>query len=184
MCTFHDWEADVPFSGRLDGLFCAPSMRGHGPREQPVNSSCRRPGRVRPANRPQIDSARRSFLLALPQLVKREIDYWSRVKRQDLRNDQPTHDSDPKRLAQFTPDAHSDGERQRAEHRGHRCHHDRTEANETRLVDRFFGTQSFVSLSVEREIDHHDRVLFHDADKQDNSDDRDEIQLIAGYQHG
>ena len=71
-----------------------------------------------------------------------------------------------------------------AKHRGHRCHHDRPEPNETRLINRFFGTESFVTFCVEREIDHHDRVLFHDADKQDNSDDRDEIQLIAGYQHG
>src|SRR6476661_10102881 len=144
---------------------------------------CWRSGKRRPPDRPQTHSTRNWFPFSLPQLVKREIDYWSRVKGQDLRNDQTSHDSDAERLAQFAADTHSDGERQGTEHRGHRCHHDRPEPNETRLVDRFFGTESFVSLSVEREIDHHDRVLFHDADEQDNSDDRDEIQLIAGCQH-
>src|SRR4029079_7957930 len=101
-----------------------------------------------------------------------------------LRNNQATNNGNAERFAQFAANSHYDGERQRAEHRGHRCHHDRPEPNETGLVNRFFGTESFVSLSVEREIDHHDRVLFHDADEQDNSDDRDEIQLIASYQHG
>jgi len=56
-------------------------------------------------------------------------------------------------FAEFAADAHADGERQRAEHRGHRCHHDRLEPNETRLVNRFFGTKSFVTFRVEREID-------------------------------
>jgi hypothetical protein len=125
-----------------------------------------------------------SLFPSLPELIKGQIDDRRSIKSEHLRDNQAANDSDAKRLPQFAANAHADGERQRTKHRGHRGHHDWTKPDQARLVDRFFGTESFVSLGVEREIDHHDGVLFHDADKQDNSDDRDEIQLIAGYQHG
>src|SRR5262249_40143210 len=90
---------------------------------------CRRPEERWPSDRPQIGSIRRAFLFALPQLVKREIDDRGRVKRQDLRNDETSDDSNTERLAQFAPDAHSDSERQRTEHRSKGCHHDGAETH-------------------------------------------------------
>src|SRR4029077_32027 len=139
--------------------------------------------KLRPAEWMKIDNIPPALLSTLPELIESQVNYRCGVKRKYLRNNQATNDGNAERFAEFAADAHPDGERQRAEHRGHRCHHDRTEPNETRLINRFFRTESFVSLSVEREIDHHDRVLFHDADEQNNSDDRDEIQLVAGHQH-
>jgi len=34
-------------------------------------------------------------------------------------------------------------------------------------------------LSFQREVDHHNAVLFHDTDQQDNADDRDHVQILA-----
>jgi len=39
-----------------------------------------------------------------------------------------------------------------------------------------------MALSVEGKIDHHDRVLFHDADQQDNADERNDAQFRAADQ--
>jgi hypothetical protein len=86
-------------------------------------------------------------------LIESEIYDRRCVKSKDLRNDQAANDGDAERLAQLAADSHADGQRQFAEHRGHRCHHDRPEADEAGLVNRFFGTESFVTLRVECEID-------------------------------
>jgi len=36
-----------------------------------------------------------------------------------------------------------------------------------------------MALGLEREIDHHDRILFHDADEKNDSDDRHDGQFVA-----
>ena len=41
------------------------------------------------------------------------------------------------------------------------------------------GGHTLVALSIKGEVDHHDRVLLHDADQQDDADDRDHAQVIA-----
>ena len=67
--------------------------------------------------------------------------------------------------------------------RGECRHHNGPKAHQAGLIDRFFGTESFVALGVEREIHHHDRVLFHDADEQDDADRRDDRKLVAAHKH-
>src|SRR6266496_4872963 len=94
-----------------------------------------------------------SLFATLPELIEGQIDDRRGIKSEHLRNNQAADDSNAERLSQFAANAHADGERQCAEERGHRCHHDGTKANETRLVNRFFGTESFVAFRVEREID-------------------------------
>jgi hypothetical protein len=37
---------------------------------------------------------------------------------------------------------------------------------------------SFLALRFERKVDHHDAVLFHDADQQDDSNQRNDVQLL------
>ena len=101
----------------------------------------------------KIDNIAPALLSTLPELIESQANYRCGVKRKHLRNNQAANDGNAERFAEFAADAHADGERQRAEHRGHRCHHDRLEPNETRLVNRFFGTKSFVTFRVEREID-------------------------------
>ena len=83
-------------------------------------------------------------------------------------------------MAQLGADAAAEHQRQRAEQRGHRRHHDRPEAQQARLVDRVARRLAFLALGVEREVDHHDRVLLDDADQQDDADDRDDAEVVAG----
>ena len=42
-----------------------------------------------------------------------------------------------------------------------------------------FGAEVAAALGLEGEVDHHDRVLLHDADQQDDADQRDHAQLGA-----
>src|SRR5260370_41997889 len=59
----------------------------------------------------------------------------------------------PSGFAEFAADSHADGERRCRGHRSYRRHHDRAEADEVGLINGFFRSESFVSLSVEREIE-------------------------------
>jgi len=74
-------------------------------------------------------------LSALPDLVEPEINYRRTVQSEDSGNDKPSDDGDAKRLPQFTANAHSDCERQRAKHRRNCRHHDRTKANKACLIN-------------------------------------------------
>ena len=66
-----------------------------------------------------------------------------------------------------------------AKQRRHRRHHDRAEPQQRRLVDGLFGRLSVLALRLEREVDHHDRVLLHDADEQHDADERDDAEVVA-----
>ncbi len=76
------------------------------------------------------------------------------------------------------------GQRQRAEQGRSRRHHDRPEPQQTRLVNRFFRTHPFIALRVEGEVDHHDCVLLHDADEEDDSNQRDEGKISPAKDQG
>ena len=68
-------------------------------------------------------------------------------------------------------------DRQRADQRRHRRHHDRPEADQTGLVDRLARRLAVLALRFDREVDHHDAVLLHQADQHDDADERVEAQL-------
>ena len=55
-------------------------------------------------------------------------------------------------------------------------HHDRPKTQQARLLDRLVRVES-LPLRLEREIDHHDRVLLHDADQQQHADRGDDREL-------
>src|SRR3546814_6593749 len=65
-------------------------------------------------------------------------------------------------------------QRHGGEHRRERRHQDRPEAQQRGLMDCGAWRQAFVTLRIEREVDHHDRVLLDDADQQNDADDRSE----------
>src|SRR5215469_10909862 len=88
-----------------------------------------------------------------------EVDYWCRVKGQHLANDQPADDRNAERPTQFGTLAKADRERQRAEHRRHRRHHDWPEPFEAGLIDRLARAPTFAAFGIEREVDHHNRVF-------------------------
>ena len=89
----------------------------------------------------------------------------------------------PRGFAQFRPRAPAERHRHAAQQRAHCGHHDRPEAQQAGLIDRIARIHSFVPLGGQREIDHHDRILLHDADQQDNSDHGDDVQLGSKQHH-
>src|SRR5580698_4883536 len=98
------------------------------------------------------------------QPIEREVDYGRGVERQKLAEDQSADNGNTKRTPQFRAGAGSEGQRDATAHGRQGGHHDGPEAQQTRLVDRLEWLLAFTAFSVEREIDHHDRVLLHDAD--------------------
>src|SRR3989442_1287598 len=70
----------------------------------------------------------------------------------------------PGRPAQLGPGPAAHRQRHGAEQRGHGCHHDRAEAQEAGLIYGVGRFHALLALGVQSEIDHHDGVLFHDAD--------------------
>ena len=67
--------------------------------------------------------------------------------------------------------------RKRAEQRRHGGHQDRPEAQQAGFVDRVARALVFLALGGECEIDHHDGVLLHDADQQNDADHGDDAQI-------
>ena len=65
---------------------------------------------------------------------------------------------------------------------GHGGHHDGPEAQQAGLIDGFDRRKSLVALGLESKVDHHDGVLFHDADQQDDADERDDAEVGSGEQ--
>src|SRR5262245_2306917 len=86
----------------------------------------------------QVTAAALAPAVAEPQAeaVEVEVDHRGRVEREQLAENQPAHDRDAKRTAQFTAVAETDGERQGAEQRRTGGHHDGTEAQQAGFVDR------------------------------------------------
>ena len=41
-----------------------------------------------------------------------------------------------------------------------------------------------MAFGLQREVDHHDRVLLYDTDQKDDADDRDDIEIVAGQHEG
>ena len=83
---------------------------------------------------------------------------------------------EPQRAAKLRADAGSKHQGQRAEDRRDRGHENWTQAQETSLIDRFPRRQPLFALRIEREVDHHDRVLLDDADQEDDADDADDVE--------
>ena len=110
---------------------------------------------------------------------KHQVDDRRRVEREELRDQQAAYDGDAERAAQFRPGADAHGQRQRAQQRRHGGHHDRPKAQQACLIDRFFRRQSLEALRRKREVDHHDAVLLHDADQQDDADERNQVEILV-----
>src|ERR1700730_2795295 len=106
-----------------------------------------------------------------------QVDDRRRVERPHSREDEAADDGDAERAPELRARARPEGQGQAAQKRRHRRHHDGTEAQETGLVDRISRCLALFALRLQREVDHHDRVLLHDADQQDDADQRDDVQV-------
>ena len=117
---------------------------------------------------------------ALAESLEEEIDDRRRIEGQHLAEGETADNRQPQWTAKLRADAGSQHQRQRAEDRRDRRHQDRPEAQETGLIDRFARRQSLLALRVEREVDHHDRVLLDDADQEHDANDADDVEPGAG----
>ena len=102
------------------------------------------------------------------------------VEREQLAENQATHDGDAQGTPQLGARAGTQRQRQTAQQRGHRRHHDGTEAQQAGLKNCFLRRLVFFALGFESEVDHHDGVLFHDADQQNDSDQSHHSEIVAG----
>ena len=112
--------------------------------------------------------------------VERQVDHRRREQGQHLAHQQAADDADAERMAQLRSRAGAEHQRQGAEDRRHGGHQDRPEAQQAGLVDGLARRHALVALGVDREVDHQDRVLLHDADQQDDADQRDDRQVVPG----
>ena len=71
------------------------------------------------------------------------------------------------------------GQRDAAQQRGHRGHHDGTEAQQAGFVDGFRRVLAVLALGFQCEVDHHDAVFLHDADEQDDADDGHHAEILT-----
>ncbi len=118
--------------------------------------------------------------LARPEHLRHVgVDDGREVEREHLREDESADHREPERPARFAAGAEPGRDRQRAEQRRHRRHHDRAEPDEAAFVDRFGRRHAELALGVEREVDLHDRVLLDDPDQHDQADKGIDIQLVA-----
>ena len=86
-------------------------------------------------------------------------------------------------MSKLTTIADADGKGQGPEHGCHGRHHDRPEAKQASLVDSIQRAQPALAFCVEREVDHHDRVLLHNADQQDHANKRHDTEFgVERYQ--
>src|SRR5208337_337523 len=101
------------------------------------------------------------------------------VEGYDLRKEETAYD----RQAQASPRVGARAKTNRdgqGSHQGrHGGHHDGTEADERALIDGFLRTLSFLPLRFQSEVNHHDGILFYDADEHDDPHERVKIQLLV-----
>ncbi len=93
--------------------------------------------------------------------------------------EQAADDGDSKRAAQLGPGTPSQRERQTAQHRGHGGHGDGPKTKHTRLEDCVPRMQAFPAFRLNREVDHHDRVLLDDSHQQDDPYKGDHVQFVV-----
>ncbi len=110
--------------------------------------------------------------------LHRQVDDRGRIEREQLAQQQAADDGDAERVAQLRAGAALEGERNGAEQGRERGHHDRAEAQQRCLHDRVARREPLVALGFQREVDHHDRVLLHDAHQQHDADQRHHREIL------
>src|ERR1700758_5483562 len=116
-------------------------------------------------DRPMRDSSRdpRTVMAisAEPRVetVEVEEDDRRRIERQRLADDQAADDGVAERLPDLGSCAGAEHQRNPAEERRHRRHHDRPETQQTGFANGVPRRETAIALRLDREIDQHDAVL-------------------------
>ena len=99
-----------------------------------------------------------------------------------MAHDQPAHNGDAERPLQFRSRAGSQRQRQPSQQRRHGRHHDGTEAQNAGFINRLYRFLALIPFHVERDVDHHDGVLLHESDEQNDPDGTDHVQFVVRQQ--
>ena len=111
--------------------------------------------------------------------IEKDVNDRRGVKGERLAEQQSADHCNTQRTPQFGSKASSEGQRDTGEQRRHGGHHDGAEAQQTGVIDGVRRVLPMLALAFQREIDHHDAVLLHDADQQNNADDGDDAQILT-----
>src|SRR5450759_4548120 len=114
------------------------------------------------------------------QVVKSQINDRRCKKRQYLTENKPSHHSNAQRMAQLRSDSGTDHQWKRTKQGGHSRHHNRPEAQQACLIYGFARRLAFFALSIKGKVNHHNGILLHDADEQDDTYDTDDAQVASG----
>src|SRR5579884_2471042 len=116
----------------------------------------------------------RSSPASFAPVLEREEDDRGCEQGQDLTENQSAGYGNTKRLPKLMAHSAAEDQRERREKSGEGRHHDRTKSKQCRLPDRQSAVSAFLAHRVEREIDHHDRVLLHDPNQENDANDADD----------
>src|SRR5260370_27916282 len=97
-----------------------------------------------------------------------EINHGSNKERDHLRKDKTADDHESERTSRGSVLSKTKSEWHRAHQCGQRRHHDRTKTFDTRFMNCRAQVPTLVD-SLQRKVDHHDPVLFHDAEQKKKS---------------
>src|SRR5438874_6606233 len=102
--------------------------------------------------------------------IEEQVDDRSCVQSEDLADQQSSDDRDAEWTAQLRSRSGTERQRQSTKHRSKGCHQDWAEAKQASLIDRVAWRFTLVAFCFQRKIDHHDGILLHNADQQDDAD--------------
>src|SRR5262249_31576228 len=125
-------------------------------------------------------AARLAVRDALGETIEGEINDRCREQGQDLADQESSNDADSQRVPELGAGAGAEHEGQGAEDRRDRGHEDGAEAQQAGLVDGLAWAQALFALGIDGEVDHEDRVLLDDANEQNDADEGDDGEVIAG----
>src|ERR1700730_9858369 len=118
------------------------------------------------------------------QAVEVEVHDRRGEQREHLAEDEATDNGDAERPAELGARARAEGQGQRAEQSGHGGHHDGAETQQTSLIDGFDAGLAALALGLYGEVDHEDGVFLHQADQQNDADERDDAEVRVDQPNG
>src|SRR5271157_2679293 len=128
-----------------------------------------------------VRAARRE---AMRELIEEDVNDRSRVKRQNLAQEQAANHGDAQRATQLRTYSGAEGERQTGQQRSHGGHHDGTESQEAGFINGVFRLLAFFALRLQSEVNHHNSVFLDDTDQQDDTDESDDGEFLVEKQQG
>ena len=119
-----------------------------------------------------------------PEPVKSQVKHRCGVEGQELTDNKSTDNTDPKRLPELRPSTGPQGQRQSSKKSRHGGHQDWAKAEQTCFKNGISRALPLLPFHLEGEIDHHDGVLFDNADQQHDADDGNHVEIDSEKRQG